>query len=101
MPYIRPTKRDLLKDGVNLLSGMISTPGELNYVITKLIHDCLLYDYLSSKGLNYAAINEVIGVLECTKMELYRKIAAGYEDKKQLENGPISKLDDDSHKRMR
>jgi hypothetical protein len=40
-------------------------------------------------------------VLECAKLELYRMIAAPYEDKKRLANGPVSELDDDSKKRMR
>lgn len=96
MPYIDPKTRELFEDQINNLGAMIDIPGELNFVITKLIHS-----YLHYKGLSYIVINEVIGVLECAKMELYRKIAAGYEDKKQLENGPISELDDGSHERMR
>lgn len=60
------------------------TPGELNYVITKLIDQ-----YLKEEGLRYANINEVIGVLECAKLELYRRIAGPYEDKKIISNGDV------------
>ena len=66
-------------------------PGELNYIITTLVH-C----YIRRKHLCYTTLNEVIGVLECAKLELYRVIAARYEDGKQMENGPISELDRDS-----
>jgi len=38
---------------------------------------------------NYADYNEVIGVLECVKQELYRKVISKYEDKKEKENGTV------------
>jgi hypothetical protein len=59
------------------------TPGELNFAITQL-----LLNYLDG-GMSYTAINEVIGVLECAKLELYRRVAAPYEDKKKEENGDV------------
>jgi len=62
--------------------------GELNYLITKAIHR-----YIQKRGLCYSVINEVIGVFECCKLELYRQIAAKYEDEKKKENGSISELD--------
>jgi hypothetical protein len=37
----------------------------------------------------YAEINEVVGVLECCKLELYRRLAAPYEDTKIKENGDV------------
>jgi hypothetical protein len=59
--------------------------GDLNYAITKLCDD-----YIRLNGtLNYARINEVIGVLTCAKLEFYRRVAAGYENKKKLENGDV------------
>jgi hypothetical protein len=57
--------------------------------MTKIIHR-----YIEKHGLCYATINEVIGVLECAKLELYRMIAAKYEDKKRAENGNISSLNE-------
>lgn len=82
MPYIKPDrKRELVYIDPE-------TPGDLNFRITELVHD-----YILSKGLRYATLNEVIGVLECAKLELYRQIAAPYEDVKKQENGPISELD--------
>jgi len=63
-------------------------PGELNYVITTLVHS-----YIRRNSLRYSTLNAVIGVLECAKLELYRMVAAPYENGKQMENGPISELD--------
>jgi hypothetical protein len=40
---------------------------------------------------NYDNFNEVIGVLECMKLELYRRMIAPYEDTKCKENGDVYK----------
>jgi len=46
--------------------------------------------YLAQKGpIRYANINEVIGVLECAKLELYRRIAVPYEDVKKEQSGDV------------
>ena len=86
MPYIEN------KSGIRevLLDGQISprNVGELNYLITRLCHT-----YIERHGLSYATCNDVTGVLECAKMELYRMVAAPYEDKKKRENGSVSELD--------
>jgi hypothetical protein len=54
-----------------------------------------LDDYLIRKGgIKYANINEAIGVLECAKLELYRRIAAPYEDHKISETGDVYRSPD-------
>ena len=75
MPYIKPELRHLYWPA--------NTPGELNYVITSLV-DAYLKDNVC-----YRTLNEAIGVLECAKLELYRRIAAPYEDAKCAENGDV------------
>lgn len=68
------------------------TPGELNWVLTTI---CL--DYIDgqkdnpshSKGLRYFTINEVVGALECCKLEFYRRLAAPYEDISIVKNGDV------------
>jgi hypothetical protein len=80
MPYIRPCPARQIAD--NELDGLPNGPGELNYLITKL---CL--DYLGTES--YSKYNEVIGVLECAKLEMYRRAVAPYEDKKIAENGDV------------
>ena len=80
MPYID------LKDRSRLAGGEApGDAGQLNFAITRLIDD-----YLHRRGgVRYLHINEVIGVLECAKLELYRRIAAPYEDSKIAENGDV------------
>jgi hypothetical protein len=63
------------------------TPGELNYLISTLINE-----YILREGLNYATLNSIVGVLECAKLELYRRIAAPYEDEKCDENGDVYEI---------
>jgi hypothetical protein len=79
MPYIDKTDRDQISSGRD-----IETPGELNFVITTIINE-----YLAHKGKNYSNINEVVGALECAKLELYRRIASPYEDLKIESNGDV------------
>jgi hypothetical protein len=82
MPYIKDTM-DARED---LLSGLVrpATSGELNFLFTAHIND-----FLDLRGLSYENINAAVGALECAKMELYRRIAAPYEDTKIAENGDV------------
>ena len=78
MPYITKATRD------ELFVRPPKNAGELNYKITKL---CSLY--LCHQGKRYEHINAVVGVLECAKLEMYRRIAAPYENQKIEENGDV------------
>jgi hypothetical protein len=88
MPYIREEDRIKFKpileelDEILLHSSM--NTGDMNYLITKIVHM-----FLEEKGLSYQHLNDMIGVLECAKLELYRKIASDYEDTKEKLNGKI------------
>jgi len=80
MPYIDQNARERIDHG-----DKPETAGELNYAVTKLVDD-----YLQAKGaIRYAHLNEVIGALECAKLELYRRIAAPYEDAKIASAGDV------------
>lgn len=87
MPYI---KGELRTKYSKLIDAMIETVskdtsiGEINYIITNL----LLF-YLNTHKECYATYNEMIGVLECAKMELYRRKIGKYEDVKIDENGDV------------
>jgi hypothetical protein len=80
MPYIDGEARTRLEGG-----GRPTTAGELNYAITRIVDR-----YLMDKGgVRYAHLNEVVGALECAKLELYRRLAAPYEDEKMRESGDV------------
>ena len=82
MPYIQSdTRSELIPQG---RYRHPLTAGELNYVITSAVNA-----YLAYWPLEYNSINEAIGVLECAKLELYRRIAAPYEDTKIVANGDV------------
>jgi len=79
MPYVKPEIRK------ELLDREPDTEGELNYVLTETV----LAWIKRRGGLNYAAIAQATGVLENVKQELYRRVAAPYEDRKIAENGDV------------
>jgi len=85
MPYINKKDREILTwftDSTLILSLQLK-PGILNYLITKLVRL-----FLGSQP-NYEKFNAAIGVLECAKLELYRRMVAPYEDTKMRENGDV------------
>ena len=80
MPYIRQERRDAIRAGARPQDA-----GELNFAITVLVDN-----YLNDKGgIRYAHLNEVIGAMDCAKLELYRRVVAPYEDQKIQENGDV------------
>lgn len=80
MPYIDQYVRDCMHGGMPP-----SYVGELNYAITKLCNEFL--KQITDES--YEAYNGIIGVLECAKLEFYRRAVAVYEDKKMSENGDV------------
>lgn len=84
MPYISPKVREDLKHKLVYGGRSIENVGELNYMITRMVDQ-----YLKDNDLSYSTINEVIGVLECAKLELYRRVASPYEDIKIAQNGDV------------
>lgn len=87
MPYISQERRKiLLVKKLGELGRNIGGPGELNYVITKIMCDFLL---AIDAPYSYQELNELIGVLECAKQELYRCLVVPYEEQKIKENGDV------------
>lgn len=84
MPYVTPDARRRLDDG-----DEPDGPGELNYAVTRLVDAYLSRVARRDGRTRYAHLNEALGVLECAKLELYRRIAAPYEDEKIAENGDV------------
>ena len=93
MPYISQDERDLFDSHIEDLvdeilyherndGDRVNRAGYLNYIITKLLKE--LYG-----DMRYKDHNELIGMLECCKMEWYRVMSAPYEDEKMDENGEV------------
>lgn len=83
MPYI-PKERRTELDRCIKTTGEVDTSGELNYILTKII-----LNYIRHNGISYNTYNEVIGILECTKQELYARLVRPYEDEKKELNGDV------------
>ena len=83
MPYIKREDRGQFRAGLKSTAGKDLHPGELNYIITKHVHQFL------GTNPNYEKFNAAIGVLEAAKLELYRRMVAPYEEVKIKENGDV------------
>lgn len=95
MPYIKPITRKVLDPAIQLFFDRIKEDdfellksGELNYVLTKIIHWWIL-----NKGVSYQNLHDARGILDDVKTEFTRQIMDPYEDEKKEENGFISNLD--------
>lgn len=85
MPYIKQVDRIKFDSVIkSFFTDNINSEGELNYVITSICKE-----YLRWEGKRYTTLNTIIGVLECAKHELYRRIVGPYEDTKIKENGDV------------
>lgn len=86
MPYIINTVREDLRQAVDTLVELLDTfdePGDLNFVISTLIWSKW------TANPKYHTGNELIGVLECAKLEFYRRRLAPYENKALKRNGDL------------
>lgn len=65
--------------------------GQLNWGITKLVDDFLtmLRQESSDEKVHYEHMNNLIGAMECAKLEIYRRVIAPYEDTKIAANGDV------------
>lgn len=92
MPYIVQSKRDIINPGVDQIVDSLrqlasddesnNFEGNLNYAITAIL--------VKAYGLkSYREINDVVGALECCKLEFYRRAAAPYESQKSHDNGDV------------
>jgi len=82
MPYIVRSRRKVLDKKLKPLIKELQSGGECCYAIVRIL-ECLL------PSLCYSHIAGAIGVLETAKLELYRRVAAPYEDHKLKESGDV------------
>ena len=86
MPYIKKGDRVIIDNILlNQLDMLTLDEGQMNYVITKLCRK-----YIDDHGgESYKNYNALIGLMECAKLELYRRKVSIYEDVKITENGDV------------
>ena len=97
MPYVKQEMRDKLEVNLAGLRDVLSIlsddeiEGALNYTFTELIAS-LARD--GHGGFKYRHVNRAIGALECCKLELYRRVAAEYENWCITQNGDVKVYED-------
>ncbi|MFL9499208.1 DUF6899 family protein [Rhodopseudomonas palustris] len=79
MPYIADGRRAAMARG-----DQPQTPGELNYALTRLLHE-----YIGTVGESYRGFNDALGALEGAKLEFYHRHVVPYEDGKRAQNDDI------------
>jgi len=90
MPYIKAEERKKFNFILNYLDELIKDSkvfdsiGNVNYLITMICDK-----YIKEKGEKYENFNNIIGVLECAKLEYYRRKTLPYENTKIEENGDV------------
>lgn len=90
MPYIKQSQRDDLDPAIRQVVVALAQAeenelkGELNYTIYSIISHLI-----KGKGERYFRYNDMIGTLECCKLELYRHMIGPYEDKAIEKNGDV------------
>ena len=87
MPYLDDEKKNKFTEVLVNLESILefeNFEGELNYIISQLANL-----YLLNQGVCYKNLNTIIGSIECSKIEIYRRVAAPYEDIKIKENGDV------------
>jgi hypothetical protein len=90
MPYIKSEDRykyrEILEmiDDISLRRNILNSAGDLNYLITKIIHK-----YMAINGKKYQTMNDIVGALESAKAEFQRRVVSPYEDLKIDENGDL------------
>jgi hypothetical protein len=90
MPYVDQASRARLQPIVDAFAQSLSsqvTAGELNYLFTRLAQE-----FVRRRGVSYQSLNDVTGALHNCASELYRRVAAPYEDAKIRANGDVFDL---------
>ncbi len=88
MPYIPQNERKKFELYLDKLKPRVMTKGQLNYVITNLLHA-----YIDNQGKSYQTLGDAHGVCFDAAAEFYRRVVAKYEDEKIIENGDVGEIE--------
>ncbi len=80
MPYVELKQRKRITNA----ASPPETPGELNFAISYVCRE-----YMRKKQKRYSTFNDIIGALECAKIEFYDRIVREYENRAIIRNGDI------------
>jgi len=85
MPYIKKDLRLKFEHALDSIARAdINDAGELNYLVTMIFRL-----YCAMHGDCYQTFNDVLGAMEGSKLEFYRRYISDYEDEKINNNGDL------------
>jgi hypothetical protein len=97
MPYISQDLRSQIDESltiddcvseIKLIISQAKMKGVANYTISRILLNLLK----PNTGWTYSSLCDVIGTLECVKLEIYRRLISEYEDKAIEKNGDVEEL---------
>lgn len=90
MPYILPCRRKELDPPLTWLGSVITSPGELNYVICRL-YTLGIENLQLANGSppNYAELSAALAAVRDAADEIQRRVLVPYERTKQFANGDV------------
>ncbi len=93
MPYIAPDERPQYDEHIRRLAEILSAKppeqrkGHGNYVVTRILRAA--WGVTEAAEESYSNYADVVGTLECSKLEIYRRWVAPYEDRAIERNGDV------------
>lgn len=90
MPYIDRRRRGQLDRHIDEIVRWIAMPGELNYVISRLLTKLVVLDSIDNPPqVSYHDLSRWRAAVTDAADEFYRRVMAPYEDQKASENGDV------------
>ncbi len=93
MPYLPSSDRPVYDPQIKQLAESLARQpddrrkGHANYVITQILRKAWGVDRADNES--YSSYADIIGTLECAKLELYRRWLAAYEDTAIAKHGDL------------
>jgi hypothetical protein len=84
MPYTEKPKRTVITALVDRMMSQIVEPGDLTYAMFLICKR-----YMQMYGPRYRTLHSIMGCLDCTSKEFYRRYVAPAEDLAMEKNGDV------------
>ena len=92
MPYVKKEDRDdvdpMIQRLQTVLDPKFTQTGKVVYVVTRIVDDYVT-GLIRETGQGFESLSEGIKILECAKLEMYRRLLGPYEDTKAKTNGDV------------
>ena len=84
MPYISKERRYYLGEVIEALKPLTIRPGDVAYLISHITNNTI-----EKYGTDFTQLSQIVGELEASKLEIYRRIVSPYEEFKKEANGDV------------